>query len=168
MDSLRGGHPIGVPCWMGFPTRFANLVSRGFDSSGLVFLGSDRIGSDRIGSDRIGSDRIGSDRIGSDRIGSDRIGSDRIGSDRIGWDSKKKSDRIGKTTCVDFEEYQPDRLRREGWVRRTECPDSTGHGRLFVVPGVGPSGFNDVPVWLGPPPDGLMPTPWMTPGPCQR
>ena len=24
------------------PTRFANLVSRGFDSSGLVFLGSDR------------------------------------------------------------------------------------------------------------------------------
>ena len=42
MDSLRGGHPIGVPCWMGFPTRFANLVSRGFDSSGLVFLGSDR------------------------------------------------------------------------------------------------------------------------------
>jgi len=56
---------------------------------------------------------------------------------------------------VDFEVYQPDRLRREGWVRRTKYPDSTGHGRLFVVPGVGASGFNDVPVWLGPPPDGL-------------
>jgi hypothetical protein len=74
------------------------------------------------------------------------------------------SDRIGKTTCVDFEEVQPSRLRREGWVRRTECPDSTGHCRLFVVPGVGPSGFNDVPVWLGPSSDGLMTTRWMTPG----
>ena len=41
VDSLIGGHPIGVPCWMGFPTRFENLVSRGFDTEGLVFLGSD-------------------------------------------------------------------------------------------------------------------------------
>ena len=45
-----------------------------------------------------------------------------------------------------------------------DCPDSTGHCRLFVVSGVGPSGFNDVPVWLGPASDGLMTTRWMTPG----
>jgi hypothetical protein len=29
---------------------------------------------------------------------------------------------------------------------------------LFIVPGVGQSGFNDVPVCLGPPPDGLIHT----------
>src|SRR5437879_2487154 len=41
VDSLRGSHPIGVPSWMGFPTRFEHLVSSGFDTSDLVFLGSD-------------------------------------------------------------------------------------------------------------------------------
>ncbi len=96
---------------MGFPTRFENLVSSGFDPSGLVFLGSDR-----------------------------------------------EDDVCG------FRGITPSRLRREGWVWRTECSDSTGHCRLFVVPGVGQSGFNDVPVGLGPSSDGLMTTRWMTPG----
>jgi hypothetical protein len=36
--------------------------------------------------------------------------------------------------------------------------------RLFIVPGEGPSGFNDVPVGLGPAADSLMTTRWLTPG----